>query len=219
MGQPSNWPTAPLFTATVVIRSATQWGSNRSPKCVSRKRECFKVCAEISADMRGEKSELATQRQTRCQKSPLFAGFSRHSLKYLKLLHYLAGAGGFEPPHGGIKIPCLTTWRRPNSAERIAPAFCRIVPFVVGRWRAGRPYGRQGPRRFTVAAEVLEHFPAKWKPGFHRKNAAKSAAFAAIRPELPSISRDRGETQPPHGPAQPLRRGCHAGAKIGFSQS
>src|SRR3954468_12219093 len=26
----------------------------------------------------------------------------------------LAGAGGFEPPHGGIKIPCLTTWRRPK---------------------------------------------------------------------------------------------------------
>src|SRR5450631_1022643 len=25
----------------------------------------------------------------------------------------LAGAGGFEPPHGGIKIHCLTTWRRP----------------------------------------------------------------------------------------------------------
>ena len=26
----------------------------------------------------------------------------------------LAGAGGFEPPYGGIKIHCLTTWRRPN---------------------------------------------------------------------------------------------------------
>ena len=25
----------------------------------------------------------------------------------------LAGAGGFEPPYGGIKIHCLTTWRRP----------------------------------------------------------------------------------------------------------
>ena len=24
----------------------------------------------------------------------------------------LAGAGGFEPPHGGIKIRCLTAWRR-----------------------------------------------------------------------------------------------------------
>jgi hypothetical protein len=26
------------------------------------------------------------------------------------------GAGGFEPPHDGIKIRCLTAWRRPNSA-------------------------------------------------------------------------------------------------------
>ena len=29
--------------------------------------------------------------------------------------HCLAGAGGFEPPYGGIKIHCLTTWRRPNN--------------------------------------------------------------------------------------------------------
>jgi hypothetical protein len=26
----------------------------------------------------------------------------------------LAGAGGFEPPYGGTKIRCLTTWLRPN---------------------------------------------------------------------------------------------------------
>jgi hypothetical protein len=26
----------------------------------------------------------------------------------------LAGAGGFEPPHGGTKIRCLTAWLRPN---------------------------------------------------------------------------------------------------------
>ncbi len=30
----------------------------------------------------------------------------------------LAGAGGFEPPYGGIKIRCLTAWRRPNSPTR-----------------------------------------------------------------------------------------------------
>ena len=29
----------------------------------------------------------------------------------------LAGAGGFEPPHGGIKIRCLTAWRRPNATR------------------------------------------------------------------------------------------------------
>ncbi len=27
----------------------------------------------------------------------------------------MAGAGGFEPPNAGIKIRCLTTWRRPKS--------------------------------------------------------------------------------------------------------
>ena len=29
----------------------------------------------------------------------------------------MAGAGGFEPPHGGIKIRCLTAWRRPNATR------------------------------------------------------------------------------------------------------
>lgn len=26
----------------------------------------------------------------------------------------MAGADGLEPPNGGIKTRCLTTWRRPN---------------------------------------------------------------------------------------------------------
>jgi hypothetical protein len=30
----------------------------------------------------------------------------------------LAGAGGIEPPNGGIKIRCLTAWLRPNSPGR-----------------------------------------------------------------------------------------------------
>jgi hypothetical protein len=38
----------------------------------------------------------------------------------------LAGAGGIEPPNGGIKIRCLTAWLRPNrlignAAEKPAP--------------------------------------------------------------------------------------------------
>jgi hypothetical protein len=28
----------------------------------------------------------------------------------------MAGAGGIEPPYGGIKIRCLTAWRRPKRA-------------------------------------------------------------------------------------------------------
>ena len=27
----------------------------------------------------------------------------------------VAGAGGIEPPNGGIKIRCLTAWLRPNT--------------------------------------------------------------------------------------------------------
>ena len=34
----------------------------------------------------------------------------------------LAGAGGFEPPYGGIKIRCLTTWLRPKTAANSAAA-------------------------------------------------------------------------------------------------
>ena len=30
----------------------------------------------------------------------------------------LAGAGGIEPPNGGIKIRCLTAWLRPNRLFR-----------------------------------------------------------------------------------------------------
>ena len=26
----------------------------------------------------------------------------------------LAGVTGFEPVHQGVKVPCLTTWLRPN---------------------------------------------------------------------------------------------------------
>ncbi len=32
----------------------------------------------------------------------------------------LAGAGGIEPPNGGIKIRCLTAWLRPNAPEKAA---------------------------------------------------------------------------------------------------
>src|SRR5277367_3745123 len=32
-------------------------------------------------------------------------------------VRHMAGAGGFEPPDGGIKIRCLTTWLRPNASQ------------------------------------------------------------------------------------------------------
>jgi len=40
----------------------------------------------------------------------------------------LAGAEGIEPSNAGIKIQCLTTWRRPNFVVAGCPARTRIKP-------------------------------------------------------------------------------------------
>jgi hypothetical protein len=47
-------------------------------------------------------------------KAPENPGLSRSVLLTPENQECVAGAGGFEPPHGGIKIRCLTAWRRPN---------------------------------------------------------------------------------------------------------
>ncbi len=42
----------------------------------------------------------------------------------------LVGAGGIEPPNGGIKIHCLTAWLRPKKKGKrgIAAVFVRRNP-------------------------------------------------------------------------------------------
>src|SRR6266849_2231388 len=52
----------------------------------------------------------------------------------------LAGAGGIEPPYGGIKIRCLTAWLRPTGAN-LQPR-----PRPCG---GGAPY-RQSPAAATA---------------------------------------------------------------------
>jgi hypothetical protein len=56
-----------------------------------------------------------------------------------------AGAGGFEPPYGGIKIRCLTAWRRPNfcrgGTSRSAPDH---------NWRASSPQPRERPAIYSL---------------------------------------------------------------------
>src|ERR1700694_6127138 len=51
---------------------------------------------------------------TNSQKTAIGGHFWPCRRQNLNAPDWLAGAGGFEPPYGGIKIHCLTTWRRPN---------------------------------------------------------------------------------------------------------
>jgi hypothetical protein len=53
----------------------------------------------------------------------------------------LAGAGGIEPPNGGIKIRCLTAWRRPSSAASYSQRRCACL----GGMRSPPPEGKTGP--------------------------------------------------------------------------
>ena len=55
----------------------------------------------------------------------------------------LAGAPGFEPGDGGIKIRCLTTWLRPSSVGKapvLAAAFVHRNVYVWDPARCSRPY-------------------------------------------------------------------------------
>ena len=87
----------------------------RSPVAVSRKREYFKYPRETICDFALRLSKLgAWRRRTNLQKTAIGGYFCDLREYNLQLKDCLAGAGGFEPPYGGIKIHCLTTWRRPN---------------------------------------------------------------------------------------------------------
>lgn len=82
---------------------------------------------------------------------------------------------------GESKSPALPLGDAPialNGLRRGRPGPFRAVR--VGRWRADVLDGSHAPHRFTVAAQVLEHFPSKWKPGFRWQNAAKHNPFIVI---------------------------------------
>jgi hypothetical protein len=47
-------------------------------------------------------------------------------------LKKLAGAGGFDPPYGGIKIRCLTSWLRPTMDLRASTGCVAVFPAPAG---------------------------------------------------------------------------------------
>ena len=58
----------------------------------------------------------------------------KNSIKREKLPESkLVGAGGIEPPHGGIKIRCLTAWLRPNRLKSLSfqvSAACEVRTII-----------------------------------------------------------------------------------------
>ncbi len=112
------------------------------------------------------------------------------------VLSRLAGAGGFEPPHGGIKIRCLTTWLRPNRAR------CGKI-IGKGGGRQPRPHA---PRR--PAAPAGREKPPAPRPGLSPPVRADGAleAVGVQRPGgAPPSGHGRGERQTGALGGKPIR--------------
>ena len=74
--------------------------------------------------------------------APAFVGAPVFLIRYAHKKNWVAGAGGIEPPHAGIKIRCLTAWRRPirHGSPRAGPPYkaSRAGPQTVKKGRDHR---------------------------------------------------------------------------------
>ena len=90
--------------------------SNQVPADSLRKTGISIGLAGDFAKARPEIWEMGVRRQDRLRERPAFSGPVARGLQTSRRRSdWLAGAGGIEPPNGGIKIRCLTAWLRPNA--------------------------------------------------------------------------------------------------------
>src|SRR6202035_2219729 len=72
----------------------------------------------------------------------------------------VAGAGGFEPPDGGIKIRCLTTWLRPKAPQRLFQALAESARTIVRAFPCRNGRRRDFASRHLAATAALA--PRAW---------------------------------------------------------
>jgi hypothetical protein len=75
----------------------------------------------------------------------------------LRSRDWLAGAEGIEPSNAGIKIQCLTTWRRPTrvapyKASRARPQTGLAIGQMPGQTRVFGPVAGLGGHRYKDAS-------------------------------------------------------------------
>ena len=108
---PWRWPQLMIRTSSFVWRRSSRRTRRRRAGGMCRRRRWrtprrASICSG-STSRRGRHAALS------------FPDGERESIELVKISlvfnepRTLAGAGGFEPPHGGTKIRCLTAWLRP----------------------------------------------------------------------------------------------------------
>jgi hypothetical protein len=117
----------PSYAAWEALRDRQPVRSNRSlTHCLQQTGILPKLCRDFWPT--GRRVGLTRDPETRGQsrQARQRRDSSHHRATKLQRLYWLAGAPGFEPGDGGIKIRCLTTWLRPKTCtgETLA-ARCR----------------------------------------------------------------------------------------------
>ena len=85
----------------------------------------------------------------------------------------LAGAGGFEPPHGGTKIRCLTAWLRPIGGHATG-----LIGAAAGCVKVGRDTPRSPPR-------AVKPFIPPTVPALAARAPASPQRGCSLRPSQP----------------------------------
>src|SRR6184192_1702174 len=112
----------------------------------------------------------------------------------------LAGVEGFEPPNGGIKTRCLTTWRHPSTRRSYHPHPCG--------WEAGAhltpPHPPRVCRRSSWSGERSRPRATKLPQRSGTRPASRSASAAlskAVKTHEPVPVRCAGATRESHSSA------------------
>ena len=114
------------FTSRLASRPRSR-RSNRSQHPDSAKREFPNSYAETFRKDREFRIQFGHARDwAALKKAPHMRAFSTVALLKTEGPDLVAGAPGFEPGNGGIKIRCLTTWLRPNRYRRAASKRFRV---------------------------------------------------------------------------------------------
>ena len=84
-------------------------------KCISLVRICLQTRNGRNASTKFQK----TLESKKAEKSLEISAFLVFSCLHLNQTLIMAGMAGFEPTDAGVKVPCLTAWRHPNSDTRL----------------------------------------------------------------------------------------------------
>src|SRR5690348_2223193 len=110
----------------------------------------------------------------------------RHRLVGPTASKYMAGVEGFEPPNGGIKTRCLTTWRHPSIAnslahrERCAGEILSPRATKLVHSSGTRAAMRSASMAVAQDAKIQEPVPVS-RAGAYRDNQSSAAATSGQR--------------------------------------